>query len=287
MSGFRFRPAHPRWGLVAFAAITAMSLAGCNGGSSSIPGFGTNNGFVRFVNGSPDIGAIDVLIDGNKINTSPLAYGQVTAYQQLSSTGSHAVTINVSGTGTSVGNIADKPIGANGSTYTSFVLAGELHPVNPADTPNLLQFTDTTYSSSTNGNVNFHNAAPVLTSSQPSVNFGWYVSTAPTTFTQLGTSEAVGGVTGPQPLSANAPASAGVGFYAVSASGTGAITTLPSNIDPTGCATNKYPCNSGNLSLYLIDGPAASTQPTAGPYPAGISSTTQAGLVGIFDAQGT
>jgi len=35
------------------AAACALILAGCggSGGASSVPGFGNNNGFIRFVNG--------------------------------------------------------------------------------------------------------------------------------------------------------------------------------------------------------------------------------------------
>ena len=286
MYGFRSTSTPRRAGAVALAAAAAALLAGCNGGSNSVPGFGTTNGFIRFVNGSADAGSIDVLVDGNKVNTSPLAYGGITAYSQLSATGSHTVTINAAGTSTVIGNISGKSIGVNGSNYESFVLTGEAHPVAAANTLNLIQFVDQTFSSSSNGSVNFHNAAPGISATQNSVAFGWFVGGTPSTNQQLGTSETVGNETGPQALPANAASSASIGFYAVSPV-TGGYTTLPSNIDSTGCATNKFPCNTGNLSLYFIDGPAASTTPSAGPYPAGITSASQAGFVGIFDASGT
>ena len=286
MNGFRFITAPRRTGALVLAAAAAALLAGCNGGSNSVPGFGTNNGFIRFVNGSADAGSIDVLVDGNKINTSPLAYGGITAYSSLSATGSHTVTINAAGTSTVIGSISGKTIGVNGANYESFVLTGEAHPVTTANTLNLIQFVDQTFSSSSNGSVNFHNAAPAIAPTQSTVAFGWFVGGSPTTNQQLGTSEAVGSETSPQALPANAASSASIGFYAISPV-TGGYTTVPANIDPTGCTANKFPCNTGNLSLYFIDGPAASTTPSAGPYPAGISASSQAGFVGIFDASGT
>ncbi len=285
MNGYTSRWAQARLGLIALAGILGATLTGCGGSSSSVPGFGTNNGFIRFVNGSPDTGAVDVIVDGNKVNTSPLAYGGITAYQSLSATGTHTLTIDVAGTSTPVASFSNQSVAANGGTYTSLVISGSQHPVNSGDTLNLLKFNDTAYASATNGNVNFHNAASAIAGTQPSVNFGWFVATSPTTNQQLGNSQPVGGVTGPQALPTNAAASASIGFYAVSAT-SGGYTILPSAIDATGCATNKYPCNSGNLSLYLIDGPAASSQPAAGPYPNGMTSSSMAGFVGIFDANG-
>jgi hypothetical protein len=47
------------------------------------------------------------------------------------------------------------------------------------------------------------------------------------------------------------------------------------------CSSNSLPCSTGNLSLYLIDGPAASSAPTSPP--ANISATAKSVFVGSFD----
>jgi hypothetical protein len=264
-------------------ALFGLSLAACNGGSSSVPGFGTSNGYFRFVNGSADAGAVDVYVDGQKLNASgPLAYGGISAYNTYT-TGNHTVTVNQAGTTTAI----TLPSGAtsmsvNGASYVSLVLTGEVHPSNPADTLNLVAINDTNLFNTQNGNfaVNFHNAAQTL--GQATV--GYYPANTPAQQSSLGqisvSQETLQGIPGTA-LNANTQ----VGFYATSGSTT--VTKLPSQVDSSGCAANTLPCNSGNLSLYLIDGPAASTSPAAGPYPQGITAAQSAAYVGIFDSNGT
>jgi hypothetical protein len=63
--------------VVAFALL----LASCGGGGSTTPvTSGTAN--VRFINGSPDAGAFDVLVNG-KVIASNVAYGQISSYQAV------------------------------------------------------------------------------------------------------------------------------------------------------------------------------------------------------------
>jgi hypothetical protein len=50
------------------------------------------------------------------------------------------------------------------------------------------------------------------------------------------------------------------------------------------------PCNSGSLSIYYIDGPAASTSPSApgtDGYPDGITASQETAMAALFDADGT
>jgi hypothetical protein len=62
-------------------AAFALLLASCGGGGSTTPTTsGTAN--VRFINGSPDAGAFDVLLNG-KVIASNVAYGQITSYQPI------------------------------------------------------------------------------------------------------------------------------------------------------------------------------------------------------------
>ncbi|MBV8583131.1 MAG: DUF4397 domain-containing protein, partial [Candidatus Eremiobacteraeota bacterium] len=59
----------------------ALSLASCGSGGSTTPNT-SGTAMVRFINGSPDAGAFDVLVNG-KVVVSNVAYGQITSYQNL------------------------------------------------------------------------------------------------------------------------------------------------------------------------------------------------------------
>ncbi|HVA27988.1 MAG TPA: DUF4397 domain-containing protein [Candidatus Baltobacteraceae bacterium] len=267
---------------LALATTLALLLTACSGGSSTTPSLtSSTSGYVRFVNGSADSGAVDIYVDGTlSASDTDVAYGGITAYQKFS-TGSHAVKVVQAGTQTVVGTLSSASVGVNGATYYSVVLTGETHPSGASNPPNLLTFTDTVYSSgSGQAAVNFHNAASAVGTAQ---QFGYYSIVTPTTNATLGNSEAVGGATGPQGIPTGVAGTLAIGLYAGSAS---SITVTPSQIS-TSCGTNIMPCDSGNLSLYLIDGPAASTSAVAGPYPQGITAAQTAGFVGIFDANGT
>lgn len=273
----------------AAAALFGVSLSACNGGANSVPGVGTSSGYFRFVNGSADAGAVDLYIDGQHIMgpgaNGSIPYGGVTAFNKFS-VGAHQIVINAAGTQTPISGIPSSALSqsVNGASYETLALVGEEHPTNAADTLNVLLYNDTTFSTPSGGMaVDFHNAAPVTGAA--STQFGYYYINTPSTTGTLGTPIAVGAATQPQGLPGSAlNANIQVGFYGGSPA-TYAVT--PSQIDPTGCAANTLPCNSGSLSLYLIDGPAASTSPTAGPYPQGITASSTAGFVGIFDANGT
>lgn len=280
-----------RGALLALTGVFGLSLAACNGGSSSVPGFGTNNGYFRFVNASADMGAVDVYVDGQKVQgpgtNGSIPYGGITAFDKFT-VGQHTIVVNAAGTQNAIAGI---PVSAltqsvNGGSYESLAIVGELHPVNASDTPNILLFNDSPYSTATGGMaVNVHNAAPSIANTQSTVSFGYYYINTPQTQAVLGQPVAVGQLTQPQGVPGSAlNANIQVGFYGVSPT---TYTITPSQIDSSGCAANTLPCNTGNLSLYLIDGPAASSSPAAGPYPAGIAASAQAGFVGIFDANGT
>ncbi|MGH7716581.1 MAG: DUF4397 domain-containing protein, partial [Vulcanimicrobiaceae bacterium] len=59
----------------------ALSLASCGGGGSTTPST-SGSAMVRFINGSPDVGNVDVLVNG-KVVASNIAYGTITAFQSL------------------------------------------------------------------------------------------------------------------------------------------------------------------------------------------------------------
>ncbi len=96
-------------------AALALSLASCGGGGSTTPNT-TGTASVRFINGSPDAGNIDVLVNG-KIVASNIAYGQITAYGSLTVGTSPLPQVAFVKTGTST-NIFP----SNGTTPQTFQL---------------------------------------------------------------------------------------------------------------------------------------------------------------------
>lgn len=262
-------------------------LAGCGGGSASNPfSPSASNGYFRFVNGSADAGAVDVYVDGALLK-SDVAYGGITAYVEYKA-GAHTIAIDQTGTKTAIANVSTSSLSqsVNGGQYVSLVLVGEEHPVVTTDTPNLLAFNDQVYDTPSGGAaVDFHDAANVTGSA--TTQFSISNSTGNQ---NLGSAVNVGIETQPVgiPSSFVGSGTTAVTFTATpSSTGIPAATLQPSTIDPQGCAANTLPCNSGNLSVYFIDGPAASTTPAPAPYPTGVSATQQATMVGIFDANGT
>ncbi|MGA7746270.1 MAG: hypothetical protein WCA52_04615 [Candidatus Aquilonibacter sp.] len=148
---------------------------------------------------------------------------------------------------------------------------------------NILPYINTDYATASGGfAVNFHDAAPVTGTTGTAFGI-----TSSTGTQQLGATINVAGLTQPVGVpSAFISPTETVQFTATN-SAVAAVALSPSQIDSSGCAANTLPCNSGSLSLYYIDGPAASLTPSAGPYPDGITATQQAAFVGIFDANGT
>jgi Domain of unknown function (DUF4397) len=270
--------------LIATAAALTVLLAGCSGGGSTSPITSTNSGYIRFVNGSADAGSVDFYIDGTKEVTE--AYGGVSNYIKVN-TGSHTIAVDVTGTQTAIVGVPTAALtqSVNGATYVDLVLVGEEHPTVAADTMNILSYVNTGYSTPSGGfAVNFHNAAVVTNGT--GTMFG-IVSSAGSQ--QLGATMDVAGATQPVGVPSTFISPTMTVKFTANAAASGALMVAlnPSAIDPSGCAANTLPCNSGNLSLYLIDGPAASTAPSAGPYPDGITASQTATFAGIFDANGT
>lgn len=282
-----------RLSLLAGILVLASSLAGCNGSGNALGpignlGPGGNNAQVRFVNGSPDAGPVQIFIDnaqqfcqnGATGSGCSIAYGQVTSYAVNVGAGQHAIVLKDQN-----GNQISIPTGTlslNSGFKYSIVLTGELHPSYGGGTPNLgiTTFTDQPFNTPSGGAaVNFHYASTYMaaTNSSP-LQFGYFLTANPSSTAPLGSTDAFGSETTPQGLQSSA-LNAPITFYAGSATGP---TVTPGQIDATKCGSNSMPCSTGNLSLYLIDGPAASTSPVGTP-PSSITSSATAGFVGVFD----
>lgn len=270
----------------AAAAITALTACGGSGGvlGSNTPVI-TNNAKVRFVNASPDAGSVDVFIDNQRQYCSngqtacPVAYATATGFSFSGQAGQHAIAVypagNDSGTPLYTGNFSVN----SGYRYT-IALEGEQHPAS-GGTPLTLATVQMTnnYSTPAGGAaVQFVNVAPGYSAANGgSVTFG-YTSSANAGGTALTTS-AIGlnATSGPIGIPSTALNTA-ITFYANNA--TSGITTQPSAWS-TQCATNSFPCDTGNLTLYLVDGSTYSSSPNTGS-----SASAQANFAGMFDTNG-
>jgi hypothetical protein len=169
----------------------------------------------------------------------------------------------------------------------SAVVAGELHPnytpgsgitnVPATGTLQVVTFGDPVYATSgTAATVTFRHAAPNYTQSTQPIQVGYVTppsSTNGTSFTTL----SFGGVTSAISLPSstlNQP----LGFYGLNP---GSGTTLtPSQLDPSDTG-NTLPFNNDiNLTMYLVDGGGATSQPSSN------AGTSTVNLIGIFDPNG-
>lgn len=261
------------------AAAAVLGLVACNGTSSSSPFFPSNSSYVRIAHGSPDAGSVDVQIDGATAQSS-LTYGNMSAYASLK-IGGH--TLNVYRSGNDSGKpLASTTFSSNAGQDATVVITGERHPVY-ASKRNLAVhvFYEQPFNTPGGGAaVNFHNAAPVLAGELHllRVPFGYSVDAAPGN-NHIGTSQSFGGSTNPQGL----PSQALNTPITLFAKNYKAYTITPGDA-MSGCT--GLPCNGqGNLSLYLVDGPAASRTPS-GNYPPYFKPHSKADFIGSFDANG-
>ncbi len=207
------------WAL-ACAVAAGAAVAGCGsaGGISTTTAPTTNNTAVlRLVNGSPDLGAVSMYVNGTPIFTN-ITYGQITPFYLVSS--GTAYTINVYAAGTTGPDLITpaKVTFNNGDTQT-IALVG--HQAAPA-TLTAQTFIEPKYSSTTaQFAVRFHHASPLAPAN---MYFGVFTpnpastaTVAPATATPVATatptpaSTAVGVAT-PVPSITPFPAPTGTGF---------------------------------------------------------------------------
>ena len=278
--------------LFAIAAVPAViSLAACNGGGGSVLGSNVagTQAQVRFVNGSPDAGTVDVYLTatGATRSTTPsaasIAYGEASAFFAEQTVASQ-VTVYPTGTTTSdLGGICSVPQLSNNNIYT-IVLAGS------GSGAHCLIYDDAAYSAQPA--VRFHNASPNATAA---LFYG--ESAAPMTV----------GAQVPVLGSATVPAANATSFTAVSASpftqsGAAAFAIGTNESGTTLTATNTLAASSvfapgsstsqpntagtlpyttgtfggpGGVSLFAID--CTATVPTGSACVAGTA------LVGVYD----
>jgi hypothetical protein len=254
-------------------AVAMLSLAACNGGSSSINPFTPSRGTLRVINASPDAGPIDVAIGvAGRPNFTSVSYAGtatggvgISQYVQFNAPTQNVFVYHAGQDSTPISlNMASVTIVPNGRN--TLVLVGE----SAKGTLKLVNFTEHLFTTAAaSAAVSFHHAAPSFASTY---TVGYYPIATPTQTTSIGSiSYPSNQPTFLQPLPANV-ASAGIGFSA--SSGATSVTLTPSQVDPNDTA-NQMPFNFNgnpnadqNLSIYLIDGPT----PVAAPK-----------LIGVFD----
>jgi hypothetical protein len=267
-------------------AAFALSLASCGGGGSTTPNT-TGKAMVRFINGSPDAGAVDVLVNGT-IVASDVAYGQITAYQSLT-VGTNPlpqVAFVKTGTHTNIFPAANGS-GPNGETFqlgaavnskVTVVVEGRAALIGSLGLQVGAFIEPTITVTGTNYAVVYHHASPAANAAAPSgLNIGQitlgpqpvYLVQGSMLFSSTqGSATSLVGVSN-QPAFIGPP---GVGFYvgpSVVVTATPVpITSSTASPSPTPTVT-ATPIASPTVYAGLVPGPAVTgiNQPAGDTYP--------------------
>jgi len=258
----------------------ALSLASCGGGGSSTPNT-SGTASIRIINGSPDVGNIDVLVNG-KVVASNVSYAQVTAYTSLTvgTTPLPQVAFVKTGTTTNVfpsnGTTPQTfQLGAAANSKVTIVLEGRATLIGSLGLQVGAFVEPTITTSSGQYSVVFHHASPAASLASPyGVYVGYvelgsaplYLAYGSMTFgTTNGTTASFIGVTN-QPAYIGPP---GVGFWSgpVIVSTATPIPVTSSTATPTPSPTpSATPIPSPSVYAVTVPGP-----PIAIPSPAGDS----------------
>lgn len=251
-------------------AALALSLASCAGGGSTTPS-STGTAMVRFINGSPDAGAFDVLVNG-KVVASDIVYGQIGAYQTLTVGTNPLPQVAFVKTGTQVnifppvsGTTAQTfQLGAAAGSKLSVVVEGRAAFVGSLGL-NIGAFVEPTLTTATGEySVVFHHASPAASVAAPNgINVGQVqLGPAPvyTVYGQIlfgssaGSTQSLFGITG-QPAYIGPP---GVGFFAgpvVLATATPVPVTSTSPTPTPSPTPTVTPLASPTIFAVLVPGP--------------------------------
>jgi len=116
-----------RWGVLLFALLLVLTFGLACGGASS-----SDTGNLRFVQGSPDAPAVDLLVDG-KTQTSDMLYANSSDYISLKKGSRHVQVIPVNGST----SLLDQTVSVGSSDFHTLLLTGpaaQLKPVLLTDT---------------------------------------------------------------------------------------------------------------------------------------------------------
>lgn len=266
--------------LASFALPAALSLAACGGGSTTFNNATSTTSSVRFVNGAPALGSVDVYFtsSGTTASSTPLlaalAYAQISDFSSQNSA-SATIVLRPAGsaaTATPSGGCTVPQLSNNGKYSVVFFAGGAGQPATCG------VYQDFDYSAA--GQYRVHHASPAAaTAGNSTISFGLTNGTAQPTFTIAGTAAFPGnsGVVSLTSVGVQNAVAAGtpVGF-AIGASGqTGATATTLAQVNanqivaPGGTANvtaspdtaNTLPGGGfNNASIFAIDTPTGGTQ---------------------------
>jgi Domain of unknown function (DUF4397) len=274
-------------------AIGACILAAC--GNNNLLGTTTaTQSAIRFINGSPDLGPVDIYLNGtgSTATTTGLAYKSATTlyYQN-----SQSYTVTVTPTGSKTASIACGTPSLAANTRYTVVIAGKATPNStPNDGLQCQIFAETIYSLPVGQfQLAFHNASPALAAAAPvggGTGFGLFTNSMPPVYNveagPIATFTApTSGVANGVAVNALVPGvetAPGIGVYASVASSNGApnppttvqATLLPSQLQNgyISAITTTPACpDAGNFYPIQTPSPtptpASTTPPTPSPTP--------------------
>jgi Domain of unknown function (DUF4397) len=250
------------------------SLTACNGSATSINPFVPSRGTVRVINGSPDVGAIDVAIGkAGQPNFTNIVYAGtstgsvgISQYIQFNAP-TQNIYVYVAGQDSTPISVGMSSITIVPSGRNTLVLTGE----KASGTLKLVNFTEHLFKTvSGSASVSFHPASPKAGNSAYSV--GYYPTANTTQLTTIGSMTYGNNQPTFQEGVNAAIATTGIGFFA--RGGGNSLTLTPSQVDPNDTGNvmpftfNGSANADQNLSIYMIDGATAARTPV---------------LIGVFD----
>jgi hypothetical protein len=269
----------------ALGAVAMVSLAACNGGSSSLNPFAPSRGTARFINASPDAGTVDVAIGkaltpnwtglpyaGSSQNSATNSNAGISSYIQFNAP-TQLIYVYQSGTSNQI-SVPQSSVTITPNGRTTIVLTGSLKKHNLR----LVTFSEHLFKTVAGAaSVAFHHASQQFATTKftvgsqaagPSDTTSCTASFAPIPPQII---YAVSPPTYQEGLPSNV-AGSGIQFCA---QGAGQLLTIrPYDVDASDTG-NVMPFTGGtsvngdqNLSIYLIDGPVGSGVPK---------------LIGVFD----
>jgi len=278
-----------RAALAVLSLASLASLAACGGGSSGSSTVLSQTAQLRFINGSPDAGSLDIHLGTNTGGTfaggTGLAYGTITAFQNEPTTGQAIVATAAGQTNTIVS--CNLPQLQNNVRYT-VVIAGKV--ANGGGTPTGTQcqfFAEPNFTTPTGqASVTMHHASPAAAAAGATTiafgnftpgqsNFTPYGSNSTATFASSGGATATG--TPINVIVQAATSGSGSGIYVASQNSPNtALATITPSQAQTGNAGTSGAGNTSNFlpyqslinfDVYAIDG----------------QGTNRVQLVGAFD----
>jgi hypothetical protein len=226
-----------------FACAAAAAFAGC--GALNTPGINANTAEIRFVNGSPDQGALDLDISGAAV-AADIPYRELSAYTPIAP-GTYTIAAAPTGTTTALAGATSTSVVLSQNRNYTVVVGG-----STSGTRLLCVFTEPIFATATGSAVvSFHDCSP---GSGAAIAVGTFAIASGVT-TQIGATLGINQSTGAQPVPASA-ANTGTGIYAISPT---TAQLLPATVDVND-TQNFLPFTGSagetdlNLSAYVVDG---------------------------------